>query len=240
MVDVATSARSTDLQASGCAVARPISPQLSSELLQAESSARSIRPVGGLLKRGLDLLIAFAMMPVLLPLLACIAFAVRLESKGPALFRQRRGGFRGRTFIIYKFRTMTALEDGQSVQQAKRGDSRITNLGAVLRKTSLDELPQLINVLRGEMSFVGPRPHALAHDKTFIAVEPDYVRRFEARPGITGLAQTSGSRGPTDTPESVRERIAFDLAYIDSWSPWLDVKIVARTALGCLWDKNAF
>jgi putative colanic acid biosynthesis UDP-glucose lipid carrier transferase len=201
----------------------------------------SIRPaLGGAVKRAFDIIVASAALLFLAPALILIAVAVRLESAGPALFTQRRGGFRGRPFAIYKFRTMTVCDDGHTIAQAAPGDARITKFGAFLRRTSLDELPQFINVLRGDMSIVGPRPHALAHDRAFETLEPRYRQRSAARPGITGLAQISGARGPTKTPACIERRVSLDLDYISRWSVWLDVKIVALTVVRVFTDDTAF
>jgi len=167
----------------------------------------------------------------LCPFLILIGALIRLESRGPAIFRQRRTGHRGVPFVIYKFRTMRALEDGPSVVQACRGDSRVTRLGALLRRTSIDELPQLINILRGEMSLVGPRPHALSHDEYYGALISDYKVRFLAKPGLTGLAQVSGLRGETRDVSAMQERVAHDLQYIRSWSLHLDLSILIKTFL---------
>jgi putative colanic acid biosynthesis UDP-glucose lipid carrier transferase len=158
-----------------------------------------------------------------------VAVLIRLESPGPALFRQRRAGLDGAPFIIYKFRTMKVVEDSDVVVQACRHDCRVTQLGYFLRRTSVDELPNLINVLLGQMSLIGPRPHALAHDRYWSTVIPEYSGRFLAKPGITGLAQVRGCRGETPNTESMAARIAYDLDYIRSWSILLDMLIAYRT-----------
>lgn len=203
-------------------------------------SRRRVRPLGGGLKRGIDLVGALLALALLSPLLLTVAIWVRLDSQGPIFFLQRRGGYRGRTFLVVKFRTMSALEDG-TVTQASDHDERVTKVGALLRATSIDELPQLWNVVRGEMSLVGPRPHAVSHDREFFAVDPSYRGRRRARPGITGLAQVSGSRGPTPTKEAVRERVRLDLHYVEHWSVWLDGVIVLRTIRVLLrGERNAF
>src|SRR5690242_9973015 len=160
------------------------------------------------LHAGFDILIAGIVLVLLAPLLALIALLVRLDSPGPAIFRQTRTGLNGRTFLIYKFRTMHVQEDGAVVQQARRGDARVTRLGEILRKTSLDELPQLINVLRGEMALVGPRPHPRALDAHYGKLIPTYEQRFAVRPGITGWAQINGARGETPELADMRRRIA--------------------------------
>ena len=181
-------------------------------------------------KRTLDLVGAVVALALFLPLLLLIAAAIRLESRGPVIFRQRRGGLNGETFIIYKFRTMRTQEDGDIILQAHSGDPRITRLGAVLRRTSMDELPQLVNVVRGEMSLVGPRPHALAHDRFYGELIPDYARRMSTRPGLTGLAQVAGLRGETRQLDQMAERVRHDLRYIDEWSLFLDLQLIAGTA----------
>lgn len=196
--------------------------------------------VGGAFKRGFDLLAASLGLILLAPLLLAIAILVRLDSRGPSLFVQRRGGLHGRPFLCVKFRTMTSQDDGRAIEQAQPGDGRVTKLGAFLRKTSLDELPQLLNVLRGDMSLVGPRPHALAHDRLFATIDGRYRLRGHARPGITGLAQVRGQRGPTQTEDAVRARLEHDLAYVGGWSPLLDLWILIRTALLVVHDPRAF
>lgn len=190
-------------------------------------------------KRLLDVTAAAAMLIILLPLLIVVGVMIRLESRGPSLFRQRRGGMLGMPIVVYKFRTMRTQEDGAQVRQATRNDSRITRLGAILRRTSIDELPQLINVLKGEMSLVGPRPHALAHDHEFQALLPDYSRRFAVKPGITGLAQIRGFRGATHQIENLRGRLECDLEYIQTWSMLSDVKILLATLKVPL-DRRAY
>lgn len=191
-------------------------------------------------KRAVDILGASLALLVFLPLLCCIAIAVRLESRGPAIFRQRRTGRGGRIFTIYKFRTMTVTEDSGDVRQATKGDKRVTALGGVLRKLSLDELPQFLNVLKGDMSIVGPRPHALAHDEHYGARIPAYADRFRAKPGLTGLAQVNGLRGEIQDLRGMRDRIAADNLYIESWSLGLDIAILARTLLIIFRDPQAY
>jgi len=190
-------------------------------------------------KRAFDIVAAGGALAVLSPVLVGIWVLVRLDSPGPGLFRQRRGGFQGRPFHILKFRTMRTCE-GRSIAQARREDGRTTRLGRFLRRYSIDELPQLLNVLLGGMSLVGPRPHALAHDRQFLKVDRRYVGRHHARPGITGLAQTSGARGPTDTREKILERMKYDLKYVSEWSWALDLRILLRTVLVVLRDRNVF
>lgn len=191
-------------------------------------------------KRVVDIAGALFALLVFLPLLLSIAMAVRLESGGPVIFKQRRTGHRGRIFTIYKFRTMTVAEDSGNVRQATRDDARITAIGGVLRKLSLDELPQFLNVLKGDMSLVGPRPHALAHDGYYGDMIPSYVDRFRAKPGLTGLAQVNGLRGEIQDLRCMRDRIAADNLYIDSWSLGLDIAILAKTALIIFRDPQAY
>jgi putative colanic acid biosynthesis UDP-glucose lipid carrier transferase len=183
------------------------------------------------LKRLLDIVGAFAGLVVLAPLLLLVAVLIVMESPGSPIFRQRRSGYRGAPFVIYKFRTMRVAEDGPNVVQARREDSRITLVGALLRRTSVDELPQLVNVLKGEMSLVGPRPHALAHDEYYGARITEYHARFRAKPGLTGLAQVSGLRGPTPDVATMAARIEKDLDYIREWSILLDLRILCQTGL---------
>ena len=181
--------------------------------------------------RAYDIATASCGIILTLPLLLLIAALIRLDSPGPVLFRQRRYGFNQQAFRIFKFRTMTTTDDGQVVVQAKRNDPRITRLGHLLRRYNLDELPQFLNVLAGDMSLVGPRPHALAHDVEFERKIANYARRHNVKPGITGWAQVNGFRGETDTDEKMAGRVAYDHWYIDNWSFWLDISILFRTVL---------
>ncbi len=190
-------------------------------------------------KRVGDVVLAAGALVVLAPVLLAVALAIRLDGPGPVLFRQRRYGFNQEPFRILKFRTMTRMEDGADLRQATAGDARVTRVGRFLRRTSLDELPQLVNVLKGDMSLVGPRPHALAHDQRFERLVALYARRHNVRPGITGWAQVNGWRGETDTPEKIRGRVAHDLHYIDNWSMWLDLSILVRTVLSPRARRNA-
>lgn len=186
-----------------------------------------------------DYLLASLLAIVALPICALVALAVRLESPGPVLFVQRRHGLNKRIINVYKFRTMTVMQDGHDIPQATTHDPRITRLGRILRRTSLDELPQLLNVLKGEMSLVGPRPHALVHDEQWSEMLERYANRHQVKPGITGLAQVNGFRGQMDTPDKIKARVDQDLAYIQNWSLWLDLKILARTILAVITAKNA-
>ena len=170
--------------------------------------------------------------PLLAPLFAVVAYLIKRDSKGPVFFLQRRRGFNHREFRIWKFRTMTTMDDGDVILQSQgSSDLRVTKVGHYLRRLNIDELPQLINVLRGEMSLVGPRPHAVAHDKLYETRIEKYPRRLNMRPGITGWAQVNGFRGETDTDEKMRARVDHDLYYIDNWSPWFDLKILLKTVL---------
>ena len=177
---------------------------------------------------------------MLVPLLIVTAVAIKLDSPGPILFRQRRCGFNGKLFQILKFRTMTVLEDGETISQASACDQRVTRLGRLLRRTSIDELPQLINVLNGSMSLVGPRPHALAHDNHFNKVVRNYAFRHHVRPGLTGWAQVHGYRGPTPDAADIRTRVEHDLWYINNWSFGLDCLIMFRTAYELMRGHNAY
>lgn len=192
------------------------------------------------LKRATDVALGSLMLLSAAPLMLCIAAAIKLTSSGPILFRQRRYGLNGEEILVYKFRSMTVCEDGPVIAQATKLDQRVTPLGRILRKTSLDELPQLLNVLQGKMSVVGPRPHAVAHNEMYRKLISGYMIRHKVRPGITGLAQVNGLRGETETIEKMRERVKYDLQYLSQWSPWLDLKIILRT-LRVLWhDRNAY
>jgi putative colanic acid biosynthesis UDP-glucose lipid carrier transferase len=190
-------------------------------------------------KRRLD--VALSMMLILLfsPVLALVSIAVALDSRGPVLFCQRRTGQGGKTFPIFKFRSMRVTEDGAEVRQAVKHDARITRVGRIIRKLSLDELPQLFNVIAGDMSLVGPRPHAVAHDQYYGARLPHYVIRQRVKPGITGWAQINGARGVTATVEVMQERVALDAWYVAHQSLALDLKILLRTPLAVLFGKNA-
>jgi len=199
-----------------------------------------LTPLERMAKRVLDIVIAGTALISLLPLLAIVAIAIKVDSPGPVLFRQRRCGFNGKSFQIRKFRTMSVLEDGHLIVQARGGDKRITRLGVWLRKTSIDELPQLFNVLDGSMSLVGPRPHADAHDNEFDELVQNYAFRRRMKPGLTGWAQVHGCRGPTPTPESIEQRVEFDLWYIDNWSISLDLAILVWTPIELIRARNAY
>ena len=200
------------------------------------------RPLPGwhvVLKRAEDLLLGSVFLVMLSPVMLAVGTAVRLDSQGPALFRQRRLGFNNNPITVYKFRSMThrPLQSDSTIVQASREDPRVTRVGRFIRRTSLDELPQLLNVLRGEMSLVGPRPHAIAHNEQYSALIDDYLGRHRVQPGITGWAQVNGLRGETDTLEKMQKRVEFDLAYIERWSIAFDLRIIAQTALGVLFHQ---
>jgi len=196
--------------------------------------------VNRVLKRIEDLILATVGLLLCFPLMLFIGILIRLDSKGPIIFKQWRYGLDGRAVRIYKFRTMTVCEDGYDFKQAKQLDPRVTRIGAWLRRTSLDELPQLINVLQGRMSVVGPRPHAVAMNEEYRGKVPMYMLRHKVKPGITGLAQVSGYRGGTDTLEKIQKRVELDLEYMRSWSVWLDIKILGKTAIAVIKGDNAY
>ena len=182
-------------------------------------------------KRAVDIVLAGFALVALLPIFVGVALAIRLDTPGPSIFRQRRNGFNENQFVIFKFRTMSVQEDGTRVTQAQKGDLRVTRIGRFLRRTSIDELPQFLNVLKGDMSIVGPRPHALAHDHQYKAIIGDYYKRHHVKPGITGWAQVNGLRGETPHTAEMERRVDFDVWYIKNWSLMLDIRIVVRTCL---------
>lgn len=194
----------------------------------------------GWVKRLEDIVLSSLILVLAAPLMIAIAVAVKISSPGPVLFRQRRYGLNGLVVEVWKFRTMTVCQDSDDVPQAARNDERVTGLGALLRKTSLDELPQFFNVLLGSMSVVGPRPHAVIHNEQYRRLIKGYMLRHKVKPGITGWAQVNGWRGETDTLEKMQKRIEYDLEYIQYWSLWLDLKIVFRTILHGFIGKNAY
>jgi putative colanic acid biosynthesis UDP-glucose lipid carrier transferase len=194
----------------------------------------------GWLKRAEDVVLASTILVLISPLIAAVAVAVKLSSPGPVIFKQRRYGLDGRAIRVYKFRTMSVCEDGESIQQAAAADPRVTRIGAFLRRTSLDELPQFVNVLQGKMSIVGPRPHAVAHNEEYRRRIRGYMLRHKVRPGITGLAQVNGFRGETDTLDKMEKRVEYDLRYIQSWSLQLDLKIIGQTIFRGFVGKNAY
>lgn len=198
------------------------------------------RGMSALYKRAFDIALASLALLLGAPILLAIGLAVRLTSSGPVFFRQRRYGLHGERIQVIKFRSMRVCEDGNEVPQATKGDQRVTRLGRFLRSTSLDELPQIFNVLTGQMSFVGPRPHAIAHNEQYRKLISGYMIRHKVRPGITGWAQVNGLRGETDTLEKMRERVEYDIDYMKNWSLWLDMKILARTVRIVLHDVHAY
>jgi Undecaprenyl-phosphate glucose phosphotransferase len=191
-------------------------------------------------KRVFDLLFAAGALLLATPLLVLVAALIKLDSRGPIFFVQRRFGFNQQPFRIIKFRTMSTLDDGAIIRQAQFDDPRLTRVGRWLRRWNIDEIPQLFNVLTGDMSLVGPRPHALSHDREYEQRISLYARRHNVKPGITGWAQINGYRGETDTDEKMRKRVEYDLFYIDNWSLWLDLKIMARTVLSRTAYQNAY
>ena len=192
-----------------------------------------------MVKRGSDIVLGLLIQIMLLPVMLVIAIAVKSTSKGPVIFRQRRYGLYGEEIIVYKFRSMTVSEDGAVVKQATKNDQRVTPIGAFLRRSSLDELPQFINVLQGRMSIVGPRPHAVAHNEQYRKLIKGYMLRHKVKPGITGWAQVNGLRGETETLDKMEARIHFDLDYLRNWSLWLDLWIILRTVKVVLKRDNA-
>ena len=191
-------------------------------------------------KRLIDVVLASVALVISVPIMLLTAIAIKLDGPGPVIFRQLRKGFNGQQFVMFKFRTMTVQENGLEVTQATRNDPRVTAIGKLLRASSIDELPQLINVLSGEMSLIGPRPHALAHDSQFEKTLSDYAFRHHVKPGITGWAQCNGARGATPKIEQIQERVKLDLWYINNWSLWLDFQILIKTFFEVLRKRNAF
>jgi putative colanic acid biosynthesis UDP-glucose lipid carrier transferase len=192
------------------------------------------------IKRASDIVLSLLILLVLAPLMAAIAIAVKMNSPGPAIFRQRRYGLYGEEIIVYKFRSMMVTENGPTVVQAQKNDGRLTSIGGFLRRSSLDELPQFINVLQGRMSIVGPRPHAVAHNEQYRKLIKGYMLRHKVKPGITGWAQVNGLRGETATLDKMEARIQYDLDYLRNWSLWLDLWIVLKTVKVVLTRENAF
>ncbi|HEX6707034.1 MAG TPA: undecaprenyl-phosphate glucose phosphotransferase [Albitalea sp.] len=193
-----------------------------------------------LAKRVSDIVIATFIMVLISPVLLALAIGVKLSSPGPVIFRQKRNGLDGEEIVVYKFRSMTAQDNGSVVRQATKHDPRVTRFGAFLRKTSLDELPQFFNVLQGRMSIVGPRPHAVAHNEEYRRIIKAYMVRHKVKPGITGWAQVNGHRGETDTIEKMQARVEYDLEYLRNWSLGLDLQIIVRTIRLVFFDRNAY
>lgn len=196
--------------------------------------------IDSVVKNASDFVFAFFILLLLSPLMLGIALAVKLTSPGPAIFKQRRYGLNGEEIVVYKFRSMRVSEDGQKIEQAQKSDPRITKIGAFLRRSSLDELPQFINVLQGRMSIVGPRPHAVAHNELYRKLIKGYMLRHKVKPGITGWAQVNGFRGETEVLEKMQARIEFDLDYMQNWSIWFDSWIIIRTVWVVLRRDNAY
>jgi putative colanic acid biosynthesis UDP-glucose lipid carrier transferase len=202
---------------------------------------RPIHGWNGIVKRAEDIVLTSVLLLLALPIMGLVAAAVKLDSRGPVFFRQKRLGFNNNVFSVWKFRSMTHTGQAEAeIKQARRDDPRVTRIGRFLRRTSLDELPQLFNILRGEMSLVGPRPHALSHNEFYAAQIDDYLGRHRVLPGLTGLAQVKGLRGETDSLDKMRRRIEQDLRYIEEWSLLLDLKIIVKTVLLVLSQKNAY
>ena len=193
-----------------------------------------------MIKRLSDIVLSLLIMVLVAPVMAAVAIGVKLSSPGPIIFRQRRNGLDGEEIVVYKFRSMTTMDNGQVVKQATKGDARITPFGAFIRKTSLDELPQFINVLQGRMSIVGPRPHAVAHNEMYRQLIKAYMVRHKVKPGITGWAQVHGLRGETETVDKMQQRVEFDLEYLRNWSLRLDLQIMARTVKLVFFDRRAY
>jgi putative colanic acid biosysnthesis UDP-glucose lipid carrier transferase len=196
--------------------------------------------VDGLLKRTADLVFGSLFLAAAAVPMFVIGVLVKLSSPGPVFFRQRRYGLDGREIFVWKFRTMTCCDNGSEVRQATRDDDRVTAVGRFLRRTSLDELPQLFNVIEGSMSLVGPRPHAQAHNEQYRSLIDGYMLRHKVKPGITGLAQVSGYRGETETLEKMEQRVACDHQYIREWSFWMDLRILVKTLQVVLQQRNAY
>jgi putative colanic acid biosysnthesis UDP-glucose lipid carrier transferase len=196
--------------------------------------------LNGIVKRVSDIILSLLILALIAVPMIAIAIAVKLSSPGPVIFRQRRYGLDGNEFIVYKFRTMKTLDDGAIVAQAQKDDERVTEIGRFLRRASLDELPQFINVLQGRMSIVGPRPHAVAHNEIYRKLIKGYMLRHKVKPGITGWAQVNGYRGETEVLEKMKARIDYDLEYLRNWSLRLDLHIIAKTVLVVLGEKNAY
>ena len=193
----------------------------------------------GVVKRLSDIVLSMLILALIFPLLIVLAILVKLTSPGPVIFKQRRYGLDGEQILVYKFRSMTVTEDGPDIPQARKGDARITPLGAIMRRTSMDELPQFINVLQGRMSIVGPRPHAVAHNELYRKLIKGYMVRHKVRPGITGWAQVNGYRGETTTLDKMQGRIDYDLDYLRNWSLRLDLHIILKTIKLVLKDEKA-
>ncbi|MGL4604902.1 MAG: undecaprenyl-phosphate glucose phosphotransferase [Iodobacter sp.] len=196
--------------------------------------------LNGVIKRISDVILSIMILALIWPVLVVVGLAVKLTSAGPVFFKQKRYGENGDSVVVYKFRSMTVMEDGDKVIQATKNDQRLTSIGSFIRKTSLDELPQFINVLEGKMSIVGPRPHANTHNEQYRKLIKGYMIRHKVKPGITGWAQVNGFRGETDTLDKMQSRIKYDLDYLRNWSVWLDLKIIFLTVAVIFRDRNAY
>ncbi len=204
-------------------------------------NASPMEGINRLIKAIEDRVLALVILVLISPLVLVIAIMVKLSSPGPVLFKQKRHGWDGKPINVYKFRTMVVHEDVEGqVTQASKNDKRVTRIGAFLRRTSLDELPQFYNVLQGRMSIVGPRPHAMAHNELYKDQVEAYMQRHRVKPGITGWAQINGWRGETDTLDKMQRRVEYDLYYIENWSLWLDLKIIFLTIFKGFVHKNAY
>ena len=196
--------------------------------------------INGLVKRVSDIVLSSIILVLISPILLAVAIGVKRSSPGPVIFKQRRNGVDGKEILVYKFRSMRVMENGAKVTQATKGDPRVTPFGAFIRRTSLDELPQFINVLQGRMSIVGPRPHAVAHNEQYRELVQAYMLRHKVKPGITGWAQVNGYRGETDTLDKMIGRVQYDIDYLRNWSLTMDMRIIAKTVKLTLFDKNAY
>jgi putative colanic acid biosynthesis UDP-glucose lipid carrier transferase len=192
------------------------------------------------LKRTGDIVMSTIILALISPILLLITISIKATSKGPIIFKQKRGGINNKEIVVYKFRSMTTQDDGSVVNQVTKNDARLTYFGAFLRRSSLDELPQFINVIQGRMSIVGPRPHAIAHNIKYAKLISEYNQRTLVNPGITGLAQINGWRGETDTLEKMQKRVNADLYYINNWNLWLDIRIIFITIFKGFINKNAY
>jgi undecaprenyl-phosphate galactose phosphotransferase/putative colanic acid biosynthesis UDP-glucose lipid carrier transferase len=215
-------------------------PSIGQRVFSVEIQREPLGVAEQLVKRAVDIILAGLALIFFIPLMILTSIAIKLDSPGPVIFRQQRKGFNGRHFTMFKFRTMIVQENGPNVTQATRDDPRVTAIGRLLRSASIDELPQLFNVLKGDMSLIGPRPHALAHDDYFQNVLSDYAFRHHVKPGITGWAQCNGARGATPSIEHISERVKLDLWYINNWSLWLDIQILIKTFFEVLRKRNAY
>jgi len=195
---------------------------------------------GSIIKRAEDLVLGSVIMVMIVVLMIAIAIGIKLTSRGPVFFKQDRYGLSGQKIKVWKFRTMKVMENTDKVVQATRDDPRVTRFGAFLRRTSLDELPQFINVIQGNMSIVGPRPHAVAHNELYRKQVENYMIRHKVKPGITGLAQINGYRGEIDALYKMEKRVQYDIEYIQNWSFWLDIKIIIKTIFKGFVGKNAY